>query len=187
MQSNFFARYETLFNRVCVFLGGGWRIDRRTEDTYRIYLINPAYRNYSISARLEKDRIHLFGGVQASRRGNSYASCTVSPARAAWGIAKDIQSKILVNAREHIAHFEADRAGEQALQDERRLLVHLLSRLTDVEQYTGYYGGLCYFGTAHGLRGKIDEVCSGSYRLTIGDLDKTQIIKLVGFLTTLER
>nr|HBY1206004.1 hypothetical protein [Klebsiella pneumoniae] len=59
MEKTFFARYEAVFNRVCAFLGDGWKIDRRTEDAYRINLVNPALRHYSIGARLEKDRIHL--------------------------------------------------------------------------------------------------------------------------------
>lgn len=187
MERTFFERYEAVFNRVCAFLGEGWRIDRRTEDSYRIYLINPALRNYVVSARLEKHKIHLFGFVQKSRRSNSYGACMVSPMRAPWGIAEDIKNKILVNAQENIAHFEAERAGELAIQEERRLIVHLLSRILDANKYTGYYGGLCYIGTDAGLSGKVDEVYSGAYRLTIGDLDKTQLIKLAGFLSTLER
>ena len=187
MVNTFLVRYEAVFNRVCAFLGDGWRIDRRREDSYRIYLVNPEYRNYSISARLEKDRIHLLGSVQRSRRSNSYASCTVSPMREAWGIAQDIKRKILLNARENIADHEADRAEEQRIQDERRILVNLLSRLVGVQQYSGYYGGLCHISTVAGLSGKVDEIYGKAYRFEIDGLSKDQLIKLAGFLSTLER
>lgn len=187
MDNAFFSRYEVVFNRVCAFLGDGWRIDRCREDCYRIYLVNPAYRNYSISASLKKDRISLFGSVPKARRGNSYDSCTVSPLRDAAGIAQDIKRKILVNARKHIDHFDADLSGEKQRREERQIVTNLLSRLVDVQKYTGYYGGLCHIKTAQGNGGKVDEICSGNYRLEVCDLSTDQLIKLVGFLSTLER
>ncbi|EOY9774686.1 TPA: hypothetical protein ACV5BL_004420 [Enterobacter hormaechei subsp. steigerwaltii] len=185
MNNTFFTRYETTFMRVCALLGDGWRIDRRTEDCYRIRLINPDYRHYAIIARMEKDRIFLIGSVSGSQRGNSYDSCTVSPVRAITGIADDIKRKILINARKHIEHFETDRAGAKAQRDEKQIMVHLLSNLLDVQQYTGYYGGLCHIKSASGLSGKIDDELSAGYRLAIGGLDKTQLIKLAGFISTL--
>ncbi|EDM7166968.1 hypothetical protein CV935_22690 [Salmonella enterica subsp. enterica serovar Litchfield] len=187
MERNFFLKYESIFNRVCVFLGEGWKIDRRIQDDYRIHLIHPDYRNYSISARLENNKIKLLGCVHLTRRGNQFSSCSVSPLRDAIGIARDIKRKILCNAREQISFYEADTKGERLLREEREYTINLLSRLVDAKRYEGYYGGLCQIKTNHGITGKVDDTKGVIYRLELDDLNKDQLIKLIGFISTLER
>lgn len=189
MEKPFFACYEAVFNRVCTFLGDGWKIDRRTEDAYRINLVNPAFRHYSILARLEKDRIHLTGGVRSrsARSSGGYSACTVSPMRDPWGIAQDIRRKILHDAEKQIAYFEADRAGAQKVQDDRRILINLVGQLVEVQNYGGYYDVLCHIKTPGGISGDVCEMYGKAYQLKLGDLSKDQLIKVIGFLSTLER
>lgn len=189
MEKTFFSRYEAVFNRVCTFLGDGWKIDRRTEDAYRINLVNPAFRHYSIFARIEKDRIHLTGGVRSrsARSSGGYSACTVSPMRDPWGIAQDIRRKILPDAEKQIAYFEADRAGAQKIQDDRRILINLVGQLVEVQNYGGYYDVLCHIKTPGGISGDVCEMYGKAYRLKLGDLSKDQLIKVIGFLSTLGR
>lgn len=187
MDSTFRERYEAIFNRVCVFLGNGWRIDLRTKDSYRIYLVNPSYKNYSISARLEKHRIHLLGSVRGCKRTNTWSACTVSPTREPWGIAADIKKRILIDAVNQIAIFEADRAGEQSLREDRDILIGLISRQVETWTHRGYYSGLFSLKTNYGVSGDVEERYGDAYALKLAGLSKTQLIKITGFLSTLER
>lgn len=187
MGRNFFSEYEAVFNRVCIILGDGWKIDRRVQDDYRIYIINPDYRNYSITARIENNKIKLLGCVHLTRRGNHFSSCSVSLFRDPFGIAGDIKRKILCNAREQILFYESDRKGERLLQEERENTINLLSRLVEARKYEGYYGGLCHIKTNYGLTGKVDDMKGAIYSLELDDLNKDQLIKVIGFISTLER
>jgi len=186
MENTFRARYETIFSRVCAILGDNWRIDRRLQEQHRISLINPGYRNYSISARLEKDRIHLVGGVRNFHRSNTYSSCTVSPRREAWAIAQDIKRKILVDAATQIATFEADRSGAARLEEDNRILVNLLKKMASVTEYHNIYDVLCRVRTAQGICGDVKLPLSNGYRLNLDGLSKDQLIKVIGFLSTLD-
>lgn len=186
MDKTFNERYTAVFERVCVFLGNGWRIDRRIEDGYRLTLINPDYRHYSITARLEKGRIILSGSVNKYRHSNSYSRCTVSPTRGAAEIAGDIRRKVLQNARHQIAIFEADCAGEQQQREDRRNLMHMLGRLTDVYEYDRSTNVLCSITTSHGIKGDVTDRYGG-YQLNLSQLSKDQLIKVVALISTLER
>lgn len=185
MSVTFRERYQSVFIRVCAFLGEGWRIDKRNEDSHRIYLINPAYRNYTIVARLEKNRVYLLGSVKACKRSNTYSKCTVSPEREPWAIAKEIEKRILIDAEKQIATYQADEAGEQQLKEERRILIHLLSQIAHTSPYTGYYGGLCSIETASGVSAEVKDIYGKEYKVTASHLTKDQLIKLIGFLSTL--
>lgn len=186
MDNTFSERYSAVFERVCVFLGNGWRIDRRIEDKYRIILINPDYRPFSISARLENGRIILLGSVKQCYRSNTYSRCTVSPHRSAPGIARDIEDKLLSDARNQIAIFKADSAGAANQREERRNLLHLLGLLTSVYQYDRGTNLLCTITTQDGIKGDVTDR-NGSYQLNLNQLSTDQLIKVVGLLSSLER
>ena len=186
LDKTFSECYSAVFERVCVFLGNGWRIDRRTEDKYRLILINPDYRHYSISARLENGRIILLGSVNQCRRSNTYSRCTVSPHRGAPEIARDIERKLLSDARSQIAIFEADSAGAANQREDRRNLLHLLGRLTSVYEYDRGTNVLCSITTKYGIKGDVTDRYGG-YQLNLNQLSKDQLIKVVGILSTLER
>lgn len=184
---NFNEKYQPLFHRVCIFLGNGWRIDKRgSADSYRINLMNPVLKNYSITVRQEKDRLILVGGCRRSNRFSEYSKCTVSPSREPWGIAEDIKRKILIDADKQIANVAADFAEVKRLKDEERIVVNLISRLVSTQPYEGYYGIMCSFRT-QGMSGDVAEWHNGTYRVKLHDLSKDQLIKLVGFMSTLER
>ncbi|ECO4313582.1 hypothetical protein AB0001_004784 [Salmonella enterica] len=187
MEGTFLKQYEAVFNRVCAFLGNGWKIDRRVEEEYRIFLVSPNYRHYSISARLEDNRIYLFGSVRNSKRGSGYSRCSVSPLRTPWGIADDIKRKILIDALSHIEEHESELTKVRLQEEERQNTVGLLSRLVEARRNSGYQSGLCDFRTSLGLSGKVDDAKGSLYRLEVEDLSKDQLIKLVGFVSTLER
>ncbi|WP_051225651.1 hypothetical protein [Photorhabdus temperata] len=185
--NQFNEKYEPIFNRVCAFLGKGWRIDKRDKpDFYRIRLMNPALKNYSISVRLEKDRLILTGGVIRSNRYCQYSTCSVSPSRWPWGIAEDIKKKILVDADKQIAFAAADQVEVNRLRKEKCQVIHLLSRLVDTSDYNGCCGVMCSI-KVQGISGDVAEGYGETYKLKLHDLSKDQLIKIVGFLSNLER
>ncbi|MFC7506452.1 hypothetical protein ACFQUX_02425 [Pantoea stewartii] len=104
-----------------------------------------------------------------------------------WGIAQDIRRKILPDAEKQIAYFEADRAGAQKIQDDRRILINLVGQLVEVQNYGGYYDVLCHIKTPGGISGDVCEMYGKAYRLKLDDLSKDQLIKVIGFLSTLGR
>lgn len=185
--TSFNEQYTPVFNRVCAFLGNGWRVDKRIPaDAYRISLMNPAFKNYSIGVRMEKGRIILVGGVRRGHRTNEHSKCTVAPARDPWGIAEDIKRKILVDAEQQIATAAADMAGINQQHEEKRQVIGLLSRLVETRNYEGYYGIMCSI-RAQGLSGEVAEGYGNTYKLKLDALSKDQLIKIVGFISTLER
>ncbi len=103
------------------------------------------------------------------------------------GIAQDIRRKILPDAEKQIAYFEADRAGAQKIQDDRRILINLVGQLVEVQNYGGYYDVLCHIKTPGGISGDVCEMYGKAYRLKLDDLSKDQLIKVIGFLSTLGR
>lgn len=180
--SNFKDQYTEVFNIVCRFLGDGWRINQLENDyAHRIKLTSPLYKNYYISARIEKGRIRLFGTVDSKYFRGGYHSCSVTPKREPWAIASDIKKKILFDAVEQIKLADVARKSQEDQQDEIRLIKGLLSRLVTLESH---YGALC--GFKHGrVSGAIEQRYSGSYTLKIDSLDKDTLIRVVGFLSTL--
>jgi hypothetical protein len=185
--TSFNEQYTPIFNRVCAFLGNGWRIDKRIPaDAYRISLMNPAFKNYSIGVRMDKGRIILVGGVRRGHRSNEHSRCTVAPTRDPWGIAEDIKRKILIDAAQQIATADADQAGMARQREEKRLVIGLLSRLVETRNYDGYYGVLCSI-RMQGMTGDVSEGYGDTYKLKLDALSKDQLIRVVGFLSTLER
>ena len=186
MADSFSTRYIDLFTRVCAFLGEGWRLDRREPQYgHQILMMNPAFKHYAISARLEKNRIHLFGNVQKYSGCGEWSSCTVSPNRQPWEIAEDIRRKILVDAKRQIALYEKERAERQQKKDDRAILIHALSQLVKAERYSFYDGHrLCSVEASNGIYGSVREGNSG-FTLEVTKLSTDQLIKLVGFVSTL--
>ncbi|PLY35360.1 hypothetical protein F164LOC_20700 [Pectobacterium carotovorum] len=185
--ANFNERNNPLFTRVCGFLGNGWRIDhRRADESQRIFLFTPALSNYGITVRREKDRLILTGSPVRSQSYNHYSRCTVALTRDPRGIAQDIKKKILPDAQAWIDKAAADLAGRHVLKDERRILLNLLTRLIDTRDYDNYRGVLCEIN-AHGMSGNVLEGHRGAYNLNISGISKDQLIKLAGFISTLER
>lgn len=187
MADSFSTRYFDFFTRVCAFLGDGWRLDRRDlHYGYRILMINPAYQNYSISAKMEKNRIHLFGNVQKYSGCGEYSSCSVSPSRQPWEIAEDIKRKILIDAKRQIALYEEERTKRQQQKDDREILIHALSRLVKAERYSFYDGyRLCSVEASNGIYGSVREGNSG-FALEVTKLSADQLIKVIGFISTLQ-
>lgn len=186
MSNTFTERYAHFFEQVCPLLGTGWRIDYRQNDIYRMILMNPDYRNYTISVRYEKERFCLMGSVSKCRRNDTYSACTVSTMRNAASVAGDIRRKILTEARSIISIYEADRAGAEMQREDRKNLIHLLGRIMDVYEYDRGTNVLCGITSAHGIRGDVTDRYGG-YQLNLTDLSKDQLIKVVGLISNLER
>lgn len=185
--TTFYETFMPVFKRVCGFLGDGWRVDqRRADERYRIFLFTPALANYGITVRQEKDRLILTGGAVRSRSHNDYSCCTVALKREPRGIAQDIRKKVLAYAQQQIATAAADLAGISARNEEQRILLHLLASLLEARDHQNYHGILCEIN-AHGVRGDVSEGYRGDYNLNLIRLSKDQLIKLAGFISTLER
>ncbi|KFW97554.1 hypothetical protein [Pectobacterium carotovorum] len=187
MATTFYESMMPVFKRVCAFLGNGWRVDqRRDDDSYRIHLFTPALPNYGITVRHEKDRLILTGSPLRHQSYNDYSCCTVAPTRDPCGIARDIKKKILADAQKLCDKAAADLAGSYAMKEERKILLNLLTRLIETRDYDNYHGVLCEI-RAHSIRGDVLEGYGDTYNLKLSGLSKDQLIKLAGFISTLER
>lgn len=180
--TNFKEQYEGIFNIVCRFLGEGWRVNQLDiENTHRMKLTSPNFKNFPVNIRFENGRIHISGCVDSRLYRGSYNRCTVSPKREPWAIASEIKRKILFNAAEHIALAQVALQRKNEERDEKELIKGLISRLVTIDSH---YGALC--GFKHGaLCGTVEQRYSGSYALKIDSLDKDKLVRIVGFLSTL--
>lgn len=185
METPFSIRYLEFFNRVCAFLGDGWRVDRRDlENGHRILISNPAYQYFSITVRMTKGRFHIFGSVP-KYTGCDWSSCTAAPNRQPWEIAEDIRRKILVNARRQIQLYMAEKTERQKKIDSREILIHSLSKLVRATRYSDYNrSGLCSLEAPNGIYGGVKESNHG-YSLELSRLSTDQLIKVIGFISTL--
>ncbi|WP_233981880.1 hypothetical protein [Pectobacterium versatile] len=184
---NFIETYLPVFLRVCFFLGSDWRVDqRKLDDHYRIHLFTPKLNNYGITVRSEKNRIVIIGGVNRSISNISCSRCTVSLTRTPQEIAREIKKRILPEAETQISKADKDLTEAKVQVEEKNGLIHLLSQFIDTKDYSKLYAIFCEI-RAHGVSGDISGGWSNTYNLDLKNLSKDQLLKIAGFLSTLDR
>lgn len=179
---NFKQRNTDKFDLVCRILGEGWRINKLDEYDHQIKLTSPDYKHYSIFIREQKGRLIINGSVDY--RYYSYSkgqSCSVSLTRPVRQLAADIKKKILTDAHERIAEAVSYRNKMKSNQDEDSQVKALLGKLVDVSDY---YNRLCAFNHKK-IRGSVDCRFYRDFDVEITNLDKEQLFKLMGFISTL--
>ncbi|HGJ5856154.1 hypothetical protein [Arsenophonus nasoniae] len=179
----FKSAYLPLFERVCVFMGSGWRINKLHQDEeHLIKLMNPTLKNYSIVCRREKDRIMIYGSVDYYHyRYGKLAKCSVSLTRNASAIAEDIKRKVLITAVDEINKANEYHQKEQEKKEQKRILKGMLAQQVKLESY---YNAITGIVASSGIHGKVKEGYDG-YNLKLYKLNTEQLIKIVGFVSTL--
>ncbi|WGL99768.1 hypothetical protein QE177_15015 (plasmid) [Arsenophonus sp. aPb] len=179
----FKSQYSSLFERVCIFLGNGWRIDKLEQNcAHRLKLTSANYRHYAIFARLENNRIILTGSIDYYYyRYAKSSQCTVSPMRSATAIAKDINRKILITAINEIKKANDYHQEKQQDDEHRQIVKGMLRRLVKL---TPCWNTMTGFNTSNGIDGTIRESYKG-YGVQFNGLTTEQLIKLIGFVSVL--
>lgn len=177
----FFEQYQPVFEVVCRLLGEGWRVNLLDDCQFRIKLTSPDFRNYSIHIRMEKERLHIVGGVDTRLWRSPVYFCTLSPQRNPVDIANDIQRKILVNAQQDIEKAREYEFSQRIEQEEKKILFGMMSRLVELENW---HGTLTGFKTENGLNGYVSEGNNG-YEMHIRGVSLDKLIKLAGLIKQL--
>ncbi|WGM08721.1 hypothetical protein [Arsenophonus nasoniae] len=179
----FKSAYLHLFERVCGFMGSGWRINKLHQDEeHLIKLMNPMLKNYSVVARKEKDRIMIYGSVDYYHyRYGKLAKCSVSLTRNASAIAEDIKRKVLITAVDEINKANEYHQKEQEKKEQKRILRGMLAQQVKLESYHNAITGMV---ASSGVRGRVKEDYDG-YNLKLYKLTTEQLVKIVGFVSTL--
>lgn len=180
----FKSKYLPMFAKVCSFLGDGWRIDTLDQDyDHRIKLTAPNYKKYSICARLEKGRIIITGSVDYQYYPYAISSrCTVNICRNPRAVADDIRKKILPGALDMISEAMNHHRNERQEADHRQIVLSMLRHQVTL---TNHYHALTGFNNGKGVMGVIKEVAH-QYQISIDNLSTDQLIKLMGFVSTLK-
>ncbi|EBR1018859.1 hypothetical protein BRQ86_13975 [Salmonella enterica] len=178
---SFFQCWQPVFEVVARLLGNGWRVNLLDDCPYRIKLTTPELKRYAITVREEKGRLVIHGFVESRQWHGHGARCTVSPSRAATGIADDIRRKILIQSREDVEKAqEAERAQRDA-QEQEEIIKGMLSQLVKLDNW---HDALTGFKVGNGLSGKITDHYNG-YGLFVQGLNVEQLIKLTGTIKNL--
>lgn len=180
----FKSKFLPMFAKVCSCLGDGWRIDTLDQDyDHRIKLTASNYKKYSICARLEKGRIIITGSIDYHYYpyANS-SSCTVAIDRNPRAVANDIKRKILPGALDMISAAVNHHYNERQEADHRQIVLSMLRHQVTL---TNHYQALTGFNNDNGVMGVIKEVAH-EYQVNIDRLSTDQLIKLMGFVSTLK-
>lgn len=184
--SNFAERYTPFLTTVFHLIGKGWKIDHRdtlNENTHRVKVINPDYRHLMILVGLEKQRLTV--SIHVDRRISPYVeshNCSLSLSRNASSIARQIELRITVYADEMMRLASKHHRDLKNQEEEALILKNCLSRFFNLQNA---------FDSLFGFRKKnisasIKSPFSGNYALKLENLTKDQLIKISGFISTLE-
>ncbi|EKN3891437.1 hypothetical protein ACVT81_004251 [Yersinia enterocolitica] len=180
-EKGFRASYQAVFEVVCRILGDGWRVNRIDDCLYRIKLTSHFFKNYSVHIRMDKNRLTIVGNVDCRSWRSPCHSCTVSPQRNPIDIARDIQRKILVTARQEVEQAINCDKERRDKREQERIVKGMLAQQV---QLTPHYNTLTGFKTMNGIHGTVTENHSG-YGVNINGLTTDQLIKMVGFISIL--
>lgn len=178
---NFFDKWQPVFEVVARLLGSGWRVNRLDDCPYRIKLTTPELKRYAITVREEKGRLVIHGFVESRQWHGHGARCTVSPSRAATGIAEDIRRKILSTAQEDVTKAQEAEQKQRDAQEQEKIIKGMLAQLVKLENW---HDTLTGFKAENGLGGKITDYYNG-YGLFVQGLSVEQLIKLTGMIKQL--
>lgn len=178
---NFFDKWQPVFQVVARLLGNGWRVNLLDDCAYRIKLTTPELKRYAITVREEKGRLVIHGFVESRQWHGHGARCTVSPSRAATGIAEDIRRKILTTAQEDVTKAQEAEQKQRDAQEQEKIIKGMLAQLVKLNNW---HDALTGFKADNGLGGKITDYCGG-YAMTVQGLNVEQLIKLAGAIKQL--
>lgn len=180
--STFQELYLDNFKQVCLFLGGKWCVNSLDkENSHQIKLTSPDFRNFAIRVRLDNGRICITGSVIHSRGSRKGLACTVSPDRPARQIARDIQRKILSAAPPLIAEALKWETEHQQDVELARYTKALIGKLAHV---SSNYAGLCCWKSGD-IYGDVSHGYKDMYSMKIAQLSTENLIKVIGFISTL--
>ena len=187
---DFRTQYLDYFKRIAHHLGKGWRVvTLPTEKKYFITLINPELRHFEVTAQRGKNsRLHISSGIRQDYHTYSKHWCTVSPDRPPSHIAGDIKRKLLAHAFDENAEEIERRNKREGNSEATAILLAALGRLVEVDSDTRTNGTFCNFvHKGAGIKGKVEGKLEwGYFELRLAGLPPEKLVKIIGFLTTLE-
>lgn len=177
---SFSERYTSVFQSVCRILGNGWKVNMTNKYDHRIVLFTPNLKKFTISIRIEKERLIIVGSVDSRVWRSPSHLCTVSAKRDPAGIARDIKTKILPTAVLEVEEASLYENERDDVREHKKIVLNMLSKLVELTPHNNSLTGI---KTEHGLRGVITEHGDG-YRLQCSCLSTEQLIKMIGFMTS---
>lgn len=180
---SFFQEYQSVCNVICGLLGDEWRVNKIKSWDLCIVLTSPKYKDYSIYFRREKGRLNISGSIYSRLFHYSCNYCTVSEKRNPKHIANDIKRKILINIDEEIKkHIEnLDSYNNKLEQD--KILKGLISRFGKLRNHYNAFTG---FELNNCVKGEVNRRYRGNHQLIIDDINIDKLIKIIGFVSTLD-
>ncbi len=183
--TSFKEQYEQLFSEVGYAMGNKWRVNQLTERTDVIKLTSSEFVGLSIYVRRDGDRLVITGHVAAHWSYNACSRCTVSVKRPARQIAADIMRKILPDGRKWLDEANEYQVKVKAKKESDSILKGLLGNLVAVSYGYQYNNTFCHWDHNQ-ISGSIEEDCyDGYYRLKAHKLSKDELIRVIGFISTL--
>ncbi|EOV8630485.1 hypothetical protein [Proteus penneri] len=179
----FFQEYQSVCNDICYYLGNEWRINKIKSWDLCIILTSPKYKDYSIYFRPEKGRINISGSIYSRLFRYSCNYCTVSENRKPQHIANDIKRKILANIDEEIKKYIEDLEYYNNNLEQDKILKGMISRFGKLNDYHNSFTG---FKLNNGIKGEVNRRYRGNQQLVIDDLNVDKLIKIIGFVSTLD-
>ncbi|WP_281111474.1 hypothetical protein [Providencia rettgeri] len=180
---SFFQEYQPVCDVICCLLGNEWRVNKIKSWDLCIILTSPQYKDYSIYFRREKGRLNISGSIYSRLFRYSCNSCTVSDNRNPKHIANDIKRKILINIDEEIKKHINNLKSHNENLEEDKILKGLISRFGKLNNYYNAFTG---FHLNNGIKGEVNRRYRGNQQLVIEDLDIDNLIKIIGFVSTLD-
>ncbi|PHM59542.1 hypothetical protein [Xenorhabdus ishibashii] len=149
-----------------------------------IHLTSPKYKDYSVCVRKEKDRLIIHGSIDTSLFSTADHQCTVSDKRKPEQIARDITRKILNHLDEEIQEYKKNIEEYEIEKEKERILKGMISRFGSL---TPHYNAFTGFNTVNKIYGFVEKYSRrrDDYNLKIKNLTTDQLIKIIGFITTL--
>ncbi|EJI2508417.1 hypothetical protein NFG91_001239 [Salmonella enterica] len=182
--TSFKEQHEKLLDSVCRAMGNRWRVNQLTNRTDCVTLTSPEFKGLTLDVRKDyphDDRLSISGHVPDHWSYRYCGKCTVSVNRPARQIAADIVRKVLPKARKWIEEANEYQAKKAAEREEKEQTKGLLQRLVNVSRG---HQVLCCWDT-NKINGSVDVNCYGTYRLMANALTKDEMIRIIGFISTL--
>ncbi|EAW8083203.1 hypothetical protein DPY59_08545 [Salmonella enterica subsp. enterica serovar Agbeni] len=182
---SFKSQHEKLFTVVAHLLGGKWRVNQLTERTDVIKMTSSEFSGLDLYVRQEKNRFVITGHVKAHWSYNACSRCTVSTERPARQITSDIRRKILPDGYKWLVEANEYQARKRRKSEEDLILKGVLGNLVDVSNGYSHNHTFCFW-ESNKIDGSVEESCYESYyRLKANRLTKDELIRVIGFISTL--
>lgn len=178
---SFKEQYEELFNSVARAMGHSWRVNQLDQRTDRIKLTSSECSGYYLDVCRTEDRISISAYVPEHNQYGYCSKCTVSTTRPARQIAADIIRKVQPEAQKCAVQAAEYQASKKAMYEDDEILKGVLRRLVNVS--SGHQVFCCW--DLHKLHGAIEQDWHKNYRLKVQDLTKDELIRIIGFISTL--